>query len=297
MQTRVVGLFYKHDRERSAEIADKIRSASYSGVDVRFVLGEDDGEGTYDSVWTEAFCRMEFAVSIGGDGTFLRTARVVRDLGVPLFGVNTGHLGFLAAGNPATAVEDLWQILTRQYRLMTRFPLKGQLFRNGTLLGEIYALNEVTVTKGQLARPIDLSVRAGGTDLYRFLSDGIIVSTPTGSTAYALSAGGPVIHPDVRCMLIVPICPHSLYPRPVVLGERETVEISLSGEAEDIVLSADGQLNVRLARDDVIRLTLDTERGVQVIKLDEGSYYEVLQGKLGWGGTDCRPKERSGERE
>lgn len=285
MEKRIVGLFFKSDWDRSADLARDIISADYGRYDIQFIIGEDVGTENADaSCRSESlFEHMEFAVSIGGDGTFLRTTRAVRELGVPLYGINAGRLGFLASGNPQSAVEDIRKILSGHYGIMARIPLKGEVMRDGKQIEDLYALNEVTISKGTTARPIDLHVAAGHESLYRFLADGIIVSTPTGSTAYSLSAGGPVVHPDVKCMLVVPICPHSLYPRPVVLGENETIVIEPMGENGEIILSGDGQLHVELRDGDSVRLSLDLGRSVNVIKLDSTSYYDVLQSKLGWG--------------
>jgi NAD+ kinase len=248
------------------------------------MLGEDGADDIYippTERWGD-FRRMEFAVSIGGDGTFLRAARTVRDLGTPLYGINAGRLGFLVSGKPENAVQDIRRILSGEYELSTRSAIRCELLRKGITTGEFCALNEIVISKGSLSHPIDLSVSAGGETLYRLLADGIIISTPTGSTAYSLSAGGPVIHPDVRCILLAPICPHSLYARPVVMSEDEVIEICLAGESDEMFLSRDGLINMRLRKGDSARISLD-DRGISMIKLDRSSYYNVLRKKLGWG--------------
>lgn len=299
---KVVGLFFKHDRSRSAQIARAIETADYGSAKVRFVVGEaggnvctcDDGRPKFldDS---RDFEKMACAVSIGGDGTFLRTARLVRELGIPLYGINTGRLGFLASGAPERAVMDVTRILAGDYRLMKRVPLRGELVRGDGTTGNLYALNEIALTKGSVARPIDLRVRVCGHDLYRFLADGIIVATPTGSTAYALSAGGPVVQPGVNCLVVVPICPHSLYPRPAILAEEEVIEIELAGDSNEMFLSGDSQLSLELSVGDRVRLMLDREKPVYVIRLDETSYFEVLQSKMSWGHRgECADDAESG---
>ena len=283
---KIIGLFFKNDRGESVEIADRIARADYADANVRFVRGEAAAGEDFEQIrQSEGFDRMTFAVSIGGDGTFLRTARVVRELGIPMYGINTGRLGFLASGGPEAAEGDVRRILSGDWCLVDRIPLKGEILRGGVSISKLYALNEITVTKGALPHPIDLDVSAGGNPLYSLLADGIIVATPTGSTAYALSAGGPIVHPGVKCLVVVPICPHSLYPRPVILGEGDVIEISLASNGGEMLLSGDGQLNVALAHGDVVRLALDNEKRVHVIKLDDASYYDVLQSKLNWG---CR---------
>jgi NAD+ kinase len=280
MTVRLVGLFFRKDRENCSRIADAVESADYGGAPVEFVRREP-GRGLAG----EDLSGMEFAVSIGGDGTFLRAARIARDLGIPLYGVNAGRLGFLAPGRPEDAPSDVARILSGKYDIVTRMPLQCEFIRaprRGLPVEVFYAFNEIMLSKGPASRPIGLLALVGGEVLYRFLADGIIVSTPTGSTAYSLSAGGPVVHPDVSCLIATPVCPHSLYPRPVVLGGNETIEIMLDGDSKKMKLSGDGILDVDVRRGDSVRVSMD-KRGVDIIKLDNASYYEALRRKLNWG--------------
>lgn len=280
-RTRVVGLFYPHGRASACDVAEAIRSADYEGADVKFISGDPGDSGKLDKTDAD-FRRMEFAVSIGGDGTFLRVGSLVRDLGIPLFGINAGRLGFLASGSPASAADDIRQILARQYQLQRRTPLKC-LLRQGERAQKFYALNEFAVIKEAASGPIEMRVHVDGERLYDLHADGIIVSSATGSTAYALSAGGPIVHPDVQCTVIVPICPHSLYPRPMLLGPRVSVEITFLGESDEMQLIADGQLNLGLGKTDVVTVMADAEHAVDVIKLGDASYFDVLRDKLHWG--------------
>jgi NAD+ kinase len=229
------------------------------------------------------YCNMDFALSIGGDGTFLRTSRMIWGLGVPLYGINAGRLGFLTAGAAESAAADIRRILSGDYELFSRIPLRGEIVRNGEVIESVYALNDITASKGFLSRPIDVSVSVGEENIYRFLADGIIVSTPTGSTAYAMSAGGPIIHPGVKCMLVVPICPHSLYPRPMVLSDMETINIKVECCAYEAIFSGDGHQNMTLISGDIVSIKLDVERGIDVISIDKSSYYDILRKKMNWG--------------
>ena len=223
MAERVVGLFFKGDRSGAAEIAASIESADYGTEDVRF-FACDPGDADSAKRARGDLRAMEFAISIGGDGTFMRAAGTVREYGVPLYGVNAGRLGFLASGKPSDAASDVARILSGDYGLYSRTSLKCELFRAGRETAEeFHALNEFTFSKGAASRPVGLAVTVRKEVLYRFLADGIIVSTPTGATAYSLSAGGPLVHHDVKCMILTPVCPHSLYHRPFVLGIGETV--------------------------------------------------------------------------
>jgi NAD+ kinase len=255
------------------DLARKITSYNYGGDGVCFVTDEENID----------YCGMDFAVSIGGDGTFLRTSRLIWGLGVPLYGINAGRLGFLTAGTAESATSDISRILAGDYSLFSRIPLRGEVTRSGEVIDSVYALNDITMSRGFLSRPIDSLVSVGGDDIYRFLSDGIIVSTPTGSTAYALSAGGPIIHPKVKCMLVLPICPHSLFPRPIVLGDTETVNISIECCDYEAILSGDGHQNMTLFAGDAVSVRLDVERGIDVISVDDSSYYDILRRKMNWG--------------
>jgi NAD+ kinase len=281
MAERVVGLFYKRDRNGSAMIARGIESADYGIKGARFFTCEP-GDADEAGLKRDDLKAMEFAVSIGGDGTFMRTVAAVREYGVPLYGVNAGRLGFLASGNCEDAVFDVGRILSGRYSLYARTQLKCELSRAGGARAKtFYALNEFTLSKGPVSRPIGLLVTVRREVLYRFLADGIIVSTPTGSTAYSLSAGGPLVHPDVKCVILTPVCPHSLYHRPFILGSDETVEIELEGDSERMTLSGDGILNVDVDRGDFVKITADN-RGVDIIALDNASYFETLIRKLHW---------------
>ncbi|MDR1515742.1 MAG: NAD(+)/NADH kinase [Synergistaceae bacterium] len=285
MAERVVGLFFKRDRDSSAMIAERIKSADYGARNVRFFICEP-GDADEAGKKRDDFRAMEFAVSIGGDGTFMRTAGAVREYGVPLYGVNAGRLGFLASGNYDDAVSDVKRILSGRYRLYARTQLRCELSRAGDGSTEaFYALNEFTLSKGPVSRPIGILVTVRREVLYRFLADGIIVSTPTGSTAYSLSAGGPLVHPDVKCVILTPVCPHSLYHRPFILGSDETVEISLEGDSERMTLSGDGILNIDVKRGDLVKLSTD-EKGIDIIALDNASYFETLTRKLHWRADD-----------
>ncbi|GHV32815.1 NAD kinase [Synergistales bacterium] len=273
---RVIGLFFKQDREGFPEIADAIEAADYGAPAEFFRKEPSDGRVRLKP--------MDFAVSIGGDGTFLRVARLIgsRGLEAPLYGINAGRLGFLALGLPAQAVSDVSRILSGDYETYVRRPLRCEITSDGEGGKRFYALNEIAVTRGSSPRPVELYIRASRGELYNFLADGVIVSTATGSTAYSLSAGGPVIHPDVRCILVTPICPHSLYPRPVVLSENENIEITQISGGDAMSLSCDGTQDVKVPSGCRVRVTLD-KKGVTVLRLGEDSYYEVLRRKLHWG--------------
>ena len=266
-----IGLFFNHELEPCREVARSIRAAFPDG-------GVEFAEGDADCDHGE----IGVAVSIGGDGTFLMTSRTIKGTGVPLYGVNTGRLGFLASGEAASAVDDVRRIASGDYEVARRVPLRADISRDGSLASSVWAFNEIMIGKSFVSRPIALSTFLDGEKLYSFLSDGIIISTPIGSTAYALSAGGPIVHPDVRCVSIVPICPHSLAPRPMLAPSEAAVRIKLDFAYGGASLSGDGSGNAELASGDDVTVTSDFGASVGVIRLDGGSYAGVLRSKLNW---------------
>ena len=236
--------------------------------------------GISDEDWK---AQVEFAIVLGGDGTFLRAARYTFGYNIPLYGINLGRLGFLATGSPESASSDIMNILSGKYRLQKRSLLKGHVWRSGRLVHELHALNDLVISKGNIARVIDLEVRVSGEILSLFLADGLILSTPTGSTAYALSAGGPIVPPHVPCMLIAPICAHTLYARPVVLSSGDNAIIIPKGETRNLMLTQDGQLGYELLPDDRLEVMIDSDMFVNTIQLYGRSYYDLLREKLRWG--------------
>jgi NAD+ kinase len=267
-----VGLFFDGDLESSAEVASAILSADYGKRGAEFVYERADAfRGNLDA-----------AISIGGDGTFLMTSKAIMGLGIPLYGINTGRLGFLASGEVSSAIRDVEKILDGDYGIFPKVPLKGEVIREGRSICTVRAFNEIMIVKNCVSRPIALSARVDGEKLYDFLADGIIVSTPAGSTAYALSSGGPVIHPDVQCAALIPVCPHSLFPRPIIVPDSASIIIKLESSRYGAVLSGDGQDNAEMSFGDEVLIACDKDMGIGVIRLGGGSYFGALRDKLGW---------------
>ena len=269
-----IGLFFNRDLKACAEAAAKIRSAFAGDAGVEFVAGDADSIAG----------GLNFAVSIGGDGTFLLTARTIMGSGVPLYGINMGRLGFLASGDGGSAAEDVRRITAGEYGIHPMIPLRAEIERDSRNPQKrtTWAFNEIMIVKNCVSRPIALSTYLDGEKLYSFLSDGIITSTPTGSTAYALSAGGPIVHPGVDCVSIVPICAHSLAPRPMLVPCNAGIVIKLECAQGGALLSGDGHDGGELSQGDCVRITSDPDSRVDVIKLGAGSYADVLRNKLNW---------------
>ncbi len=237
-------------------------------------------QGVSDEEWKET---VEIALVIGGDGTFLRAARYVLGASILLYGINLGHLGFLASGKAEEAIQDVESILRGECSVQTHRVLDGRISRDGHDTYSLYALNDLVLAKGALARVMHIEVHIGDKLLNTLPADGIIVSTPTGSTAYALSAGGPIVPPHVPCMLVVPICAHTLYSRPVVAGAEDTITLVPRGNHRDLLLTQDGQLGYEILPGDRIEISLSRTQKIDVILLPSRNYFDLLQEKLRWG--------------
>ena len=216
---------------------------------------------------------------LGGDGTLISIARRWPFWGVPLIGVNLGHLGFMTEVEEDEAQHAINMIIEGEFRLQERMMLKASVQRGNAKIVESFALNDCVITKGAFSRMLKFDVFIGKSYLETFPADGIIISTPTGSTAYSLSAGGPVVDPSMQLMLLTPICAHMLQARPVVISPRDRIRIKLRASHEDIALTLDGQESFRLYPDDEVVL----ERAdivTRLVKLAPRSFYDVLRRKL-----------------
>ena len=235
--------------------------------------------GLSDEEWLGS---VDIAIVVGGDGTFLRAARYVLEAGIPLYGINLGHLGFLASGKAEEAEHDLARVLKGDYVLLERHLLHCNLFRNGKAFHTMYALNDFVLTKNAIARLLYIEVRFNDKFFGVLPSDGIIISSPTGSTAYALSAGGPIIPPHMRSMLLAPICAHTLYSRPLLAAPEDTITLTPKGGARYVTLTQDGQLAYEVLPGDCISISL-SDRTIRTINMPNRTFLDLVQEKLGWG--------------
>jgi NAD+ kinase len=227
---------------------------------------------------------VEMLIVLGGDGTLLSAARHVADAhtNVPIFGVNLGSLGFMTEVTLEELYSNLDQAMAGTLEIEDRIMLAASVMRSETCLAKYRVLNDVVINKGALARMMELKVSVNGSHLTTLRADGLIVATPTGSTAYSLAAGGPIIHPTVHCFVITPICPHTLSNRPIALPDTFTTEICLASPSEDVSLTLDGQIGFPLNPMDVIEIK-KSRFTIKLIKHPSRSYYEILRTKLKWG--------------
>jgi NAD+ kinase len=223
----------------------------------------------------------DLLIVLGGDGTLLSAARVVADRNIPLFAVNLGHLGFLTA----IPVEDLYPELERalrgEHRIGRRRMVDCELVRDEKTIASYSALNDVVVTKSELARMIDLDTHVDNHFVAAYKADGLIISTPTGSTAYSLSAGGPIIFPSVAALCITPICPHMLTNRPVIVPDTSVINVLNHGE-DGTFLTIDGQVGEPLSKGDRI-VCRSSAKTIQLIRPPKMLFFDVLREKLKWG--------------
>jgi NAD+ kinase len=241
-----------------------------------------DAESSYSI--TELVQKTDLLLVLGGDGTILQVVHEMQHELRPILGINIGSLGFLTCVSAAAWPQALEAIAARSYQLSDRALLEVQIVREGQPTGRHLALNDAVLGRGDQSRLIKLNVAVNGASLSEYNADGLIVATPTGSTAYSLSAGGPVLTPDSGDFVITPICPHVLTMRPVLVSERSTIEIQPSPGQAEIFLSLDGRDSIRVLPGETIRITQAPER-LQLAMLPGTTFFEVLRQKLKWSGS------------
>ena len=233
----------------------------------------------------ELAARADLLMSLGGDGTLLGTARLAAPLGKPVLGVNLGGFGFLAALPQEGMLEHLAEVMAGRGRVQSRMMLQASVFQGTKPVATFLALNDIVVARGALSRLSRLHTRISGEPVSDFPADGMIVATPTGSTGYALSAGGPAVDPEMRALIVTPICPHTLSARTIVVPAGRTVAIELPEAAgEGLHLTADGQEGMSLQAAECVEVT-EAPFSACLVGLAGDSFYSKLREKLGWGGT------------
>ena len=223
--------------------------------------------------------QSQLLLVLGGDGTLLAAARVAAPLGIPILPINMGSLGFLTSFKLEELYPALEETMAGKFSVSERVMLDVQLERAGTLLERQSVANEAVIHKGELARMIELELAIDEDFVCRYRVDGLIVATPTGSTAYSLSAGGPIVHPSVESWVITPICPHTLSDRPVVVRDSSIVEVNVSPNTESVFLTLDGQTGIPIEPKDKVRMKRAAER-LKLIQPLKKSYFEILHREL-----------------
>jgi len=232
----------------------------------------------------EMAARVDLIVVLGGDGTMIATARALREREIPVLGINHGHLGYLAEFHADEMIAALESILSGDYRIDRRVMLDAELRRDDVVLAQGRVLNDVVIgSAALLARIIEIEVLMNNQLVGQIRGDGLIVSTPTGSTAYNLSAGGPVIYPSMNAVVITPICPHTLSNRPILVPDDAEIEIRLIAPQEEAALTLDGQIGFPLQTGDRVRVR-KSGTTFNIVQPPDRNYFDVLRDKLRWGG-------------
>lgn len=262
-------------------LADWARSNGHSLVicdDIKESLSDN-----YDYVPRKQICKnIDLLVSMGGDGTLLATARTVADSGIPILGINLGSLGFLTPLTPQQLIPAMEKIVRGEHGIHERMLLKAEI-DDGKTIETPLALNDVVLHNGGVARILDINLKVNGEDVVTYKADGLIISTATGSTAYNLAVGGPILNPGLEAMIAAPISPFQLTTRPMVFLPGDVLELQIiSDEDREAVLTVDGQVMLTCHSGQKIRISRADHR-VKFVSFPEESYYELLKSKLHWG--------------
>ena len=278
---KTIALVAKQQKPEAVELAQKLRAAH---PELEFLVESHlaqplgwpavDGKALAD--------RADLCVVLGGDGTLIHAARLLKGRQVPILGVNLGSLGFMTEIPQQDVFQVLDLVLAGKARVDSRMKLSCRLYRDDQLLIEDEVLNDVVINKGALARITDHEAWMDEELVALYKSDGVIVSTPTGSTAYSLSAGGPIVHPSIDCVVITPICPHALTQRPIVVPGDQVIRIHLKAAVNEVYLTIDGQAGHPLQRGDRVEVQRSPSRALLVRNPDRG-YFSILRQKLHWG--------------
>ena len=281
---KVVGIVSKPNITRAQEIVPALHRW-LSNRDIRVRLDEQTGIYLNSK---ECLPRQlvpegcDLVIVLGGDGTLLAAARAIAGREIPLFPVNLGHLGFLTAITVDELYPELERALKGEYRVAARRMLRCELHRDQRVVAEYEALNDVVLTKASLARMIEVETRVDNHFVCTYRADGLIVATPTGSTAYSLSAGGPIVFPSVSTLVITPICPHMLTNRPVLVPDESVINIISHAENGQAYLTIDGQVGEPLLLGDHV-ICRRSEKSVHLIRPPRMMFFDVLREKLSWG--------------
>ncbi len=273
-----IAIVYNADIKTSKEVAQKVETILKS-CNKNYIIQTIFPEKTKKT--NEFDKEISLAIVIGGDGTLISVARFYAQFDVPVFGINLGRLGFLAQLQVEELEIGIKKLLSGEYKIDERLMLES--FDNGQNF-KFNALNDIVIKGGSLARTERLYVYINDELVSDYLADGVIISTPTGSTAYTLSAGGPIVKPGIDVVVIVPICPHSLSARPLVVPASEKISVKADSGWNEIYVTADGQKNFKLPKNATVNIVQNSKKAKLVfLKDNDVSFYSVLKEKLNWG--------------
>ena len=281
-----VGLVINYEKEKAQEITNWIVDwLSFKKIKVYVEGDKDKGIRRKDFSCTNEkfFNSVDLIISLGGDGTLLRAAKIAATDGIPIFGVNLGGLGFLTQIGSDNLEIFLEKIYQGKCFLDERMMLDGIVKRKEKEIKKFTALNDIVIGKGAFARLISLATYINDDYVITYSADGLVLSTSTGSTAYSLSAGGPIVNPNINSMILTPICPHTLSARPLIIGENDQVRITLELSEEEVMVTIDGQEGFTLEPKDEVIVKKSIYK-TRLIAFKEKSFYAILREKLRWSG-------------
>jgi NAD+ kinase len=293
MPSASVGIIYKHHHEPAKTEANKLKDwFEKKGIKVfsqEMKTKETSNSCCEDSVLIPK--TVDWVVVLGGDGTLLGAARRTGRFGAPMLGVNLGGLGFLTGIPFERLYPVIEMMISGRLEVESRVMLETKVLRNNDVVYGFQVLNDVVINKGALARIIDLDVTINEEFLTTFRADGLIISTPTGSTAYNLSAGGPILYPTMENFILTPICPFTLTNRPIIIPDTSVIQIKMGNKSEEAVtLTFDGQVGFDLNFGDKVIISKSEEK-IKLFRPPDHSYFNILRTKLMWGGTTFSKNE------
>ena len=278
-----IGLIYNGTRKENLELIKNLENYLHK----RGLSTWCGKTGVKDDDWAFLNELLDFAIILGGDGTLLGASRILALKGIPMFGINTGHLGFLTEGRTGEIIELLEKVLNNEYRIEERTMLCSYILSNDPLnneLGPMFALNDIVISRGTNYKMIHMTLNVDDKPASDYISDGLIISTPTGSTAYALSAGGAVMDPSLHGIEIVPICAHSLTSRPHIVSDNKILTVTFNRAHENTILEVDGQETYPIKYGSKVRISRAAHTA-KLIRLlgDESDFYWTIRKKFHWG--------------
>lgn len=283
--TRTIGIVTRASSDRASAVSEELivwcRNHGYFPL-VDVVTAKTLRLGEEGATPEEILRRADPVVTLGGDGTLIGVARYVIGRSPVMVGVNFGHLGFLTEVPPKAIFSTLEEVLAGNAVIEERALITAEVIRKGETVFMSQAVNDVVVQKGARSKLLDFDFAVDGEDVARVRADGLIVATPTGSTAYSLAAGGSIAHPSLSVVLVTPICPHSLTNRPLILPASSTITIEIPQFDDEIWVTIDGQISQALQTDDTVRVR-QAQQTVKFVRSKDKGYFDILRTKLNWG--------------
>jgi NAD+ kinase len=278
----LVGIIYREHSKEAKELAAKtVKFLNNKSIGCCSLASQGPLEGAKQKSEDDWDSGLSLVVVIGGDGTLLRAAQLLNSDKIQVLGVKLGGLGFLTEVQPDELFKIIEDAINGNAPFLERMMLEVRIKVDGKE-HKLRALNELTVTYSGMPTVIDLDTRVDGVFVTSFRADGLLISTPTGATAYCMAAGGPIVHPSLKCIILTPICPHTLTSRPLVIPESSRISVTLASNAKEVHITADGQQSWELAPKNHVDITASA-KGVRLICSPSMNYYEILRKKLRWG--------------